>query len=177
LASVLALAAFLIGRACRRPAITHTLWLLVLLKLLTPPFISVPIPWPSALTPSAANADTASARDSAVAHEELLTEEDDILLADETPGGGVSALAALPPASQPSPGSDDETPSGAAQPEQQRVGHLAWLGVLWLAGSAVWLGMAAIRTVGFQRLLRYGQPAPTELQAEAQLLALRLGLP
>jgi beta-lactamase regulating signal transducer with metallopeptidase domain len=174
LASLLALAAFLIGRACRRPAITHTLWILVLLKLLTPPLISVPAPWPSALTTPAANADRTSARDSAVAHEELLTEEDDILLEDETPGGGVSALAALPPASLPSPGSDDETTAGAAQ---QGDAHLAWIGVLWLAGSAVWLGMAGIRIVGFQRLLGYGRPAPAELQAEAQLLALRLGLP
>ena len=29
----------------RRPAVTHALWLLVLVKLLTPPIIELPLPW------------------------------------------------------------------------------------------------------------------------------------
>src|SRR5437868_1875420 len=44
-ATVLAVAAALTGRLCRRPALTHVLWLLVLLKLVTPPLLSVAIPW------------------------------------------------------------------------------------------------------------------------------------
>ena len=36
-ATVLALLAAATGRLCRRPAVTHALWLLVLLKLVTPP--------------------------------------------------------------------------------------------------------------------------------------------
>jgi bla regulator protein blaR1 len=35
----------------RRPAIVHGLWLLVLLKLVTPPFYQVPIPWPGSAPP------------------------------------------------------------------------------------------------------------------------------
>ncbi len=42
-ASLLAVFAFAVGRMCRRPALTHSLWLLVLLKLLTPPIIQIPI--------------------------------------------------------------------------------------------------------------------------------------
>src|SRR5438105_3710854 len=34
------------GRLCRRPALRHGLWLLVLLKLLTPSFLPAPLPWP-----------------------------------------------------------------------------------------------------------------------------------
>src|SRR5262249_24790360 len=46
MASLLAVAAMTLGRLCRRPALTHALWLLVLLKLVTPPLVWVPIPWP-----------------------------------------------------------------------------------------------------------------------------------
>src|SRR5689334_9129260 len=48
LALVAAAAAFLIRR---RPALIHGLWLLVLLKLFTPPLVRLPAPWP-AETPS-----------------------------------------------------------------------------------------------------------------------------
>ena len=46
-ATALALVAAGAGRGCRRPALGHALWLLVLLKLVTPPRVRVPIPWPA----------------------------------------------------------------------------------------------------------------------------------
>ena len=42
---VLAIVASLAGKIARRPAVTHALWLLVLVKLLTPPIIELPLPW------------------------------------------------------------------------------------------------------------------------------------
>src|SRR5215831_18292329 len=49
LATVLALLAAAARCVCRRPAVMHALWLLVLLKLLTPPFVPIPIAsWPVA---------------------------------------------------------------------------------------------------------------------------------
>src|SRR5260370_26607813 len=47
LATGLALVAWAAGRLARRPALAHALWLLVLLKLITPPLLTVPISWPS----------------------------------------------------------------------------------------------------------------------------------
>ena len=47
IAAVLAVPAALASGWGRRPALTHGLWLLVLLKLVTPPLIHVPIPWPA----------------------------------------------------------------------------------------------------------------------------------
>src|SRR4051812_44925174 len=44
-AAVLALPALLISRSRRRPALAHALWLLVLLKLVTPPLFNVTPPW------------------------------------------------------------------------------------------------------------------------------------
>jgi bla regulator protein BlaR1 len=47
---VLAIVAWVAGRISRRPAVTHALWLLVLLKLLTPPIIELRLPWAIART-------------------------------------------------------------------------------------------------------------------------------
>ena len=44
LASLLAVIALLVGRFGRRPVLTHALWVIVLLKLITPPMIRVPVP-------------------------------------------------------------------------------------------------------------------------------------
>src|SRR5437660_1407079 len=46
-AALLALPAGLVGLWGRRPALTHALWALVLVKLITPPFFEFPIPWPT----------------------------------------------------------------------------------------------------------------------------------
>src|SRR5438046_913360 len=43
-ATALALVAAALGRIARRPALAHALWLLVLLKLLTPPLVWLPLP-------------------------------------------------------------------------------------------------------------------------------------
>jgi len=54
-ATLLAGLAALAGWWGRRPAVTHALWLLVLLKLVTPPLFYVPIDWPAALPQQAQN--------------------------------------------------------------------------------------------------------------------------
>src|SRR5438270_282872 len=41
------------GSVCRRPAVRHGLWLLVLLKLVTPPLYGIPVPLPAAADESA----------------------------------------------------------------------------------------------------------------------------
>jgi beta-lactamase regulating signal transducer with metallopeptidase domain len=50
MAMPLAVVAFAIGRYSRRPALAHILWVVVLLKLLTPPLVQVPIGWQLDLT-------------------------------------------------------------------------------------------------------------------------------
>src|SRR5262245_93139 len=52
LATALAVLVALAAWACRRrPALVHHLWLLVLLKLVTPPLWTVPISWPERKLP------------------------------------------------------------------------------------------------------------------------------
>src|SRR5262245_57907318 len=54
-AAVLAVAAWLAGRLRCRPALVHALWLLVLLKLVTPPLVRSGLPWlPAAPAPAPA---------------------------------------------------------------------------------------------------------------------------
>src|SRR5215212_6277834 len=54
-AAILAIPAYLVGRYGRRPALAHALWLLVLLKLVTPPLFHLSLPW---LPPEPAPAQT-----------------------------------------------------------------------------------------------------------------------
>ncbi|MFH1918372.1 MAG: M56 family metallopeptidase, partial [Planctomycetota bacterium] len=44
MATALALLVFPLTRVCRKPALSHCLWILVLVKLVTPPIVSVPLP-------------------------------------------------------------------------------------------------------------------------------------
>src|SRR4051812_43592027 len=44
LAALLAALALAAGRFSRRPALAHSLWVLVLLKLVTPPVVPLPVP-------------------------------------------------------------------------------------------------------------------------------------
>src|SRR5438132_10963338 len=51
LATLLALVAFAASRLVRSPALTHLLWVVVLLKLITPPLVQVPIGWKLEILP------------------------------------------------------------------------------------------------------------------------------
>src|SRR5713226_5624097 len=59
MAAALAVLAAVVGFVFRRPALTHSLWLLVLLKLITPPLLNIRVPWPERSEPGAGAADTA----------------------------------------------------------------------------------------------------------------------
>src|SRR5262245_35132414 len=52
-AALLAALAWTVGRCVRRPALTHVLWLLVVVKLVTPPLFSLSLPWLPAPEPVA----------------------------------------------------------------------------------------------------------------------------
>ncbi|MFO0881389.1 MAG: M56 family metallopeptidase [Gemmataceae bacterium] len=115
-AGLLGLVALGVGRVCRRPGLVRLLWLLVLVKLLTPPL--VPLPVPSSALPFAS------------------------LDADHT-----EAISATWEAWSP------------------------WVGGLWLGGAGFFLLVTAVRAVCSRRRLGAAQPAPSELQTEADALA------
>src|SRR5262249_32036375 len=48
-ATLLAIVAVTAGRLCRQRVVAHALWLLVLVKLVTPPLVRVPLSWPASV--------------------------------------------------------------------------------------------------------------------------------
>jgi beta-lactamase regulating signal transducer with metallopeptidase domain len=184
MAGVIALAAFTLSRLCRRPALTHALWLLVLLKLVTPPLVRVPISWPE---PSPVENAATFVRWS----------EPVVPLSEPAPVGLAKVEANLPDAARPEedidPVGDDVflKPEPALAPAAQDpvcrvVGNgpgadnpFSWFPLVilaWALGTVLWLALAALRLGRFQSVLAHAGPAPEELQAEADMLARRLGM-
>jgi beta-lactamase regulating signal transducer with metallopeptidase domain len=186
-ATLLALVLGCVGLVWRRPALLHCLWLLVLLKLVTPPLLWIPVHWPAPPTPTAAPAapavapptDADPAATPAVISQSPATadpESDPLVM---EPDGAFEEppiplhLAALraedvvQPAKPPPP-----APTPAWWVEWWQPAILA----VWLTGSALWFLCALRRLVGFQRLLRHARLAPLSLQKQTQRLARKLGM-
>jgi beta-lactamase regulating signal transducer with metallopeptidase domain len=170
LATALAVLAAAVSRLCRAPALAHTLWLLVLLKLVTPPLVPVAIPRPAPSVPTeqaAAVPPVQSAPDDVVpaaAATEPLPAVADTGEAD----GPASILAEGDDGLSPRPGADELA-----------GWHIPWqliVAALWLTGSGVWWSLAAVRLRHFRRLLRSARLAPPAVQGRAEELAGRLGL-
>ena len=173
MAAILAVPAALAGWWGRRPALTHGLWLLVLLKLVTPPIFWVPValaeaapppPLPAVPAPMAVPVPLEPAAPPEPPREQpaVALQEPEALVAPVEPE--------LPEAVEPAVAPVPELPADA------RDGWTAWLLLPWLAGSVSWLLLAARRLDRFRRLLRFAQPASAELQAEAHALAKEMGV-
>lgn len=147
LATVLALVAVLLAWLCRRPALTHALWLLVLARLIIPPIFSISLL-------------------STDAH----TEGSDV---PSTPPLLISVPQAAPTLVHDEPGS----PVAFHHVEERStLPWSTILVILWSAGSTSWWLLASWRLVCFQQILRLAEEAPADLQARVQQLATRLGI-
>jgi hypothetical protein len=139
-AAVLAVPAVLVSRCCRRPALAHALWLLVLLKLVTPPLFRLPVGWPAAgETPSPPVARATPPPEIALVEDWIVEVPLEWLPAEDE----LEAVA-LPPSPEPA--------AAAAATELQVPWETLLLGG-WLAVSAGCLGVAVWRTCRFRRLL------------------------
>ena len=186
----LALLAFVIGRLFRRPALTHLMWVIVLVKLMTPPVWQVPL----------------------IDREYLLSSVQQLLppavkdLGRMIESGPLRGLAAI---------SDTREMESAELPTMMSVGAtgrprtladqnkivavaqnpllavvVAWvrsgvvrdlfasvLMAIWAIGGLVWFGYQGYRCIRFRRMLAEGTSAPAELQEFSDQFAKRLGLP
>jgi bla regulator protein blaR1 len=148
LAAVVAVPAWLLRR--RRPAVVHALWLVVLLKLVTPPLWTVPVAWPQRATEQKAPVvETAEADVQTVF---VSAEEWDALL---------SAQPRPAPAPPPIDRAKVATVAAAAG---------------WAAGALVCLALIVTRSLRFRRLLVHAQPVPPEVRRRAGTIARRFGL-
>ncbi|MHC5540341.1 M56 family metallopeptidase, partial [Singulisphaera rosea] len=161
-ATALALVAAISRRFWRhRPALIHSLWLLVLLKLATPSLVQFPAWW--ILEPRETRPVSPPQAFSIPAPLVVRTSE-----AIETP-----------PVSRPSVDSSTKTrqAESVAPISTGRTWPLRTYAVgLWFTGVAWWCSVVALQAVRFRRLLRSARPAPEELQARIRRLAERLEL-
>jgi beta-lactamase regulating signal transducer with metallopeptidase domain len=178
----IALVAWAAGRATRRQAVVHGLWLLALVKLVTPPLVPIAVlPDWSALraAPDAPLAvrmppvPAATAR--ASAPERTRASLPPPAVATRTEAGLAVPPEAAPapaarPATRPSPANGPET----ALPWRELAGPLA-AAALALGAIAVTLA-TVIRFRRFRRLLASAEPAPPAVKARADALATGFGL-
>src|SRR5262245_38164280 len=157
-ATLLAVVAAVVSQVVRRPALTHALWLLVLLKLVTPPLVPVQLPWSldnTSAEPPTGPAETSANRQQTVdaiepAELALLGESFDEL--DAPPGEFAAPL--------------EEKEAGESLPAARGF-SMAWLVWLWPVGSLLWLGWTGWTVLRFHCLLRRAHPASAELQHQA----------
>ena len=162
-AVAVALAVFVYGltRVWRNPPAAHVLWLLVLVKLVTPPIASVE--W-STFLPSRSSVPSRIAT-------ELPRIEDQTAEVSPRFVTPPPVLTIAPAAMSNGP---EIEPAAYTQSTWQRaVSILLWL---WLGGAAACALVAATRIVRFERLLRDTLPAPKRLQRLTREIAGKLGL-
>ncbi|MCI0682363.1 MAG: M48 family metalloprotease [Gemmataceae bacterium] len=192
-AAALALAAWSAGRWLRRPALAHGLWLLVFLKLLTPPLVAIPV---IRTTPPAVAAQPAVPNDAAPAALAPFPVDDaadgarlpandahpQVIAADavhQDPPAPEQQPAELPNERM-APAPLAAAPAAPVEPAAAAATSLDWswlstaFGWVWLSGAVMWLSLAGCRLLRFQRLLRYGTPAPAELRRLAKGVARRM---
>ena len=166
-ASVLALGVAGLARILKRPALVHCLWVLVFLKLVTPPVVSVPVFPAGAFLLQAESAPVAVSPRTGL--EGLLTSTAGIVGAVVTVEPDRSPLS---PASSTPP--EDRTPPAPAA--GLRVSWLTCLLVVWGLGILAVFGLALWRTWRFRCLVRLAEPVPAAVQERTERLARRLGL-
>jgi len=150
-----------VTRFVRRPAVAHILWLLVLLRLIAPPIVSIEYAlWPPTSAPPAATVNEQPTPTNSVA---------------ATPGRLNNRLKLGRPASQLT-----NQPAVASQPSTATPtlasGALAALPQLALGVTAVLALVAAIRITRFRRLVTKLEPASDDLHAIVAQSATKLGL-
>jgi beta-lactamase regulating signal transducer with metallopeptidase domain len=156
-AGLIALLAWAASRVTRRHAIVHGLWLLALVKLLTPPIAPLP------LLPAWAGLS-------------LVPERPSPAVVTIAPLAAGDAIAPTPTSTEPS--SIQLRPALDASPTAPALRIDGWT-VVWGLLVTTALGVVALagwRFVRFGRLLACARPAPPSLADRSSALAARLGL-
>jgi beta-lactamase regulating signal transducer with metallopeptidase domain len=165
--AVIAVAVYTLTRIWRNPQLAHALWVLVLLKLVTPPVVNVPLPaWflaESSRSPAAGGSLDWSTAPRVSEH----------MPGDEHPStavskntlsnvGGSATFVAVPPLA---------APDGIRQ-----LNWREWLLGAWGAGSLIVAGVGINRIRRFARLVAATEFASDAIQSDANELAREMGM-
>jgi RND family efflux transporter MFP subunit len=155
-ALVLALVAALVAwKWPRQSTLIHGLWLLVLVKLITPPLVY--IPWPAGFQGSEVDRGVVRAG------------------SDETRNVQIPSQKAMVVRPSSAPIDLEPQPLTEPKPRAKPQWRLIVIG-LWVSGAAVWWLVQVRQTSRFRRLLRSTRPASPALLARAKRVAELLGL-
>ena len=148
LSLALGIVAMVVGAKARRPHLAHMLWLLVFIKIVTPPMLRIPI------VTIPAQGETAFATNDNPRPEPLLSNSRQFNI-DSQPDASLWPKL------------------GYVVWNHTRV----WLPPIWLLGSVVVFGFSMVRVCRFSRLLASeSEAAPQELQTATEKIARRLRL-
>jgi beta-lactamase regulating signal transducer with metallopeptidase domain len=165
---VLAAGVALLGRVWKNPLCLHLLWVLVLLKLVTPPAVTVPLPLPAQQAPLASEEQAASQHP---AHPSRV---------EASRGEAASSMASRDDLSFPEdrllPESSAPELDAALVTQYQGIPWLAVLAWIWSVGIVFFASIRAYRIFRFSRLLRHGEAPSSAVLSMAEGLAKRLGL-
>lgn len=151
-AGVLAIVLLPLARLLRRPALTHALSLLILLKLVTPPLLALPLAWPRHAPPEIPRQILAAPREATVQIE---------FVRDISEPRAVSVAVPVPIVTPPAPVVNWQT----------RISW-KWLVVAaWLGGSSFYLILITGRLLALRRVLRLSSLAPEAVGSEVRALA------
>jgi beta-lactamase regulating signal transducer with metallopeptidase domain len=176
LAALVASMALLVSRLVRRPALAHAFWLLALVKLVTPPILSLPL-LPTWSSPTAVSSAPAAASRDAMPADVPETRDAPLVLRTSVPAATqgpirpaprVAAAESLPFALEP--------PAPVNPAGDRAAGVRAALGAVLAFGAISVLVLAAVRFARFRAVLEWAEPASEPLRARADALAADLGL-
>jgi beta-lactamase regulating signal transducer with metallopeptidase domain len=197
LATLIAVLVAVLTRFVRRPELAYWLWMLVLVKLVTPPIVGVPFRLGEAPGPGSVGEDAAlrsplseggapalrpvTPRPFAGVPDLPPAEE---LTTAEGPDVAGEVTLATPPATVPHASEGAAATVGVTPTERwaafrDLAAAVSWSTVIlgvWLLGSLSWFVLAGVRLFRFGRLVAQAGPAPEHLQAVGRQLARRLGI-
>ncbi len=180
----LAVLACIVGRLARRPALTHAVWVLVLLKFVTPPLFQLPVTIempttgmgrvfdaPESLPVShSKRLGQSPALDGHAARAEASTSDTQTVVSAESRNAAPRRVGR-------------DTPSIATSALKSAANSRAWQPELrsmllagWLTGAVFWTALQIFRALRFQRRVLCDAKAHAELQQQTERLATALGL-
>ncbi len=176
----LALVAESFGRVFRRPALTHFLWVLILIKLVMPPIWQIPLIDRDWVVSTSRQLLPRVIFD--VGQIEFGSRRS--FVPDELPNQNLAKLKSRPRTLaeidkqlNASKRSFSTVAASWIRSENFRQALMAVVLVVWAVGALVWFVIQGIRCVRFRWSLRHGDAACLDLQRFADRLARRMGLP
>ena len=184
-AGALALVVLLISRWLRRPAVIHALWVLVLLKLVTPPIVEIPVGLRLERLASLAEVndrvtEVAAFQDDSVLLNKRTTPV--VVYSNPVDPHGSPAVISDQRRAAAMPAAIGSKPSDLVAGVMPSVMLRRWIAItvpvllwVWASGTSAWFAVQGWRIAFFMRLTSTAQLASEDIQQQAKRLASMIG--